>query len=61
VPQRLDMSFPGMSPLAVSIKFMFDLEQSGSDSASTLTVPSDDDPAPVPLERLEAQVCELAG
>jgi Domain of unknown function (DUF222) len=55
------MSFPEMSPVAASIKFMFDLEQSGSDPGSTLTVPSDGDPAPVPLERLEAQICELAG
>jgi hypothetical protein len=54
------MSFPEMSPVAASIKFMFDLEQSGPDPGSTLTVPSDGDPAPVPLERLEAQICELA-
>jgi Domain of unknown function (DUF222) len=61
VLDRLDMSFPEMSPVAASIKFMFDLEQSGSGPVSTLTVPSDGDPAPVPLERLEAQICELAG
>jgi hypothetical protein len=54
------MSSPEMSPVAASIKFMFDLEQSGPDPGSTLTVPSDGDPAPVPLERLEAQICELA-
>jgi HNH endonuclease/Domain of unknown function (DUF222) len=61
VLDRLDMSFPEMPPVAASIKFMFDLEQSGYGPGSTLTVPSDGDAAPVPLERLEAQICELAG
>jgi Domain of unknown function (DUF222)/HNH endonuclease len=55
------MSFPEMSLVAASIKFMFDLAQPGSDPGSTLTVPGHDDPAPAPLERLEAQICELAG
>ena len=38
---------------------MFDKAESGSVPDSAVQVP--DDPAPVPLERLEAQICELAG
>ena len=40
---------------------MFDENQPGSGPGSTLTVSGDDGPAAVPLERLEAQICELAG
>ena len=48
-----------MSYLAAIIKYMFDLKQSGREA---VTGPAtSDDPAPVPLERLEAQICELAG
>ena len=51
-----------MSDLAANVKSMFDSSQSGSipakaDTAKTVT----DQAAPVPLERLEAQICELAG
>ncbi len=40
---------------------MFDTLQSGSSPADATTTPGDPDPAAVPLERLEAQICELAG
>ncbi len=57
------MSYP-----RASIKYMFDIREPGSVSGSTSPVPdapasAPDDPAPtpVPLERLEAQICELAG
>jgi Domain of unknown function (DUF222)/HNH endonuclease len=47
---------------------MFDTLQSGSSPDGTMssadgitTVPGQPDPTPVPLERLEAQICELAG
>jgi Domain of unknown function (DUF222) len=40
---------------------MFDNQQSGSVLDGAVTVPDDPDPAGVPLERLEAQICELAG
>jgi hypothetical protein len=46
------MSYPG-----ISIKYMFDLLEPGSAPGSVC-----DDPASrIPLERLEAQICELAG
>ena len=48
-----------MSDLATNIKFMFDTRKPGADPGSTIPVP--DTPVPVPLERLEAQICELAG
>jgi hypothetical protein len=48
------MSYP-----IASIKCMFETEQSGSFPGSTITMSPE--PAPVPLERLEAQICELAG
>jgi len=38
---------------------MFDIDQPGSVLDSAVAIPGD--PAPVPLERLEAQICELAG
>ena len=47
---------------------MFDIQEPGSAPGSTILVPDapapvleDPVPAPVPLERLEAQICELAG
>jgi hypothetical protein len=40
---------------------MFDIRQSGSGPGSDLSYPGEDGPAPVPLERLEAEICELAG
>ena len=40
---------------------MFDNQQSGSVLDGAVTVPDDPDPAEVPLERVEAQICELAG
>jgi hypothetical protein len=46
------MSYPG-----ISIKYMFDVLEPGSAPASVC-----DDPASrIPLERSEAQICELAG
>jgi hypothetical protein len=38
---------------------MFDMREPGCVPGSTTDVP--DAPAPVPLERLEEQICELAG
>jgi len=56
---------PGMSDPAVIVKYMFDAERPGSIFAA-LSPPADvaaspAGPAGVPLERLEAQICELAG
>ncbi len=48
-----------MSDHAITIKYMFDMKQAADGSATDAIMP--DDPAPVPLERLEAQICELAG
>jgi hypothetical protein len=55
-----------MSDLSTNIKYMFDTKQPGtSPGATTPDRPSTEpDPSPaagVPLERLEAQICELAG
>jgi len=66
-----------MSDLDTSIKYMFDTRQPGADPGTTTThsladasgppcadPDPDPDPGPpggVPLERLEAQICELAG
>ena len=54
-----------MSDYAASIKFMFDNEQPGPPPGTTITIPHPglvpDPPGPVPLERLEAEICELAG
>ena len=50
-----------MSGPDTNIKFMFDLRQPGADPGIAVLFP---DPGPadaVPLERLEAQICELAG
>ncbi len=40
---------------------MFDTLESGSGPDGISTFPGDGGPAPVPLERLEAEICELAG
>jgi hypothetical protein len=48
-----------MSDLGTNIKYMFDRDVSGQVSAG-IADPAADPPA-VPLERLEAQICELAG
>jgi len=40
---------------------MFDTIESGSGPDGISTFPGDSGPAPVPLERLEAEICELAG
>jgi hypothetical protein len=54
-----------MSDYAASIKFMFDNEQPGPGPGTTITIPHPGlipgPPGPVPLERLEAEICELAG
>jgi hypothetical protein len=54
------MSYP-----AVIVKFMFDTDRSGSMFAAVVppadVAASPAEPARVPLERLEAQICELAG
>ena len=52
-----DSPFPEMSYPCISIKHMFDVLEPGSAPGSVC-----DDPAfRIPLERLEAQICELAG
>ncbi len=48
-----------MSLSTANIKSMFDTQQPDSDPGAT--VPEPDLPGRVPLERLEAQICELAG
>ncbi len=55
-----------MSDLVASIKYMFGIKQSGRTLVPGLPaadgpVTDPDDPAPLPLERLEAQIWELAG
>jgi hypothetical protein len=50
-----------MSYLPVRVKLMFDKLQSDSCSDDTMFNPDDSGPDAVPLERLEAQICELAG
>src|ERR1700722_8285662 len=50
-----------MSYLPVSVKFMFDTLQEERPSNGSAFDPDDKGPASVPLERLEAQICELAG
>ena len=47
-----------MSDFSPIIKYMFDKREPGCVPGSTIPVPS---PVPVPLERLEEQICELAG
>jgi Domain of unknown function (DUF222) len=49
----------GMSDQPVIIKCMFDLRK--PDCGPDSTTPAAGDTAQVPLERLEAQICELAG
>jgi len=50
------MSYP-----PASVKFMFDTLQKDCHSDSSAFDPDEKGPASVPLERLEAQICELAG
>jgi Domain of unknown function (DUF222)/HNH endonuclease len=50
-----------MSYLRASVKYMFDTLESGSGPDGTSTFPDKGGPQSVPLERLEAQICELAG
>ena len=57
-----------MSDPRTIVKYMFDIREPGSVPGSTIPVPDapapvpgDPAPGPVPLERLEAQICELAG
>src|SRR6266699_3495799 len=53
----------GLSDRGASVKYMFDIQEPGCVPGSTIPIPEaaavPDDP--VPLERLEAQICELAG
>jgi hypothetical protein len=52
-----------MSDLPASVKYMFDTCEPGSALGSTISVEDGTapDPGPIPLERLEAQICELVG
>ncbi len=55
-----------MSDPNTNIKYMFDTKRLGADPGTTvpgssITVPVSSPPEAVPLERLEAQICELAG
>jgi len=50
-----------MSYLSVRVKHMFDTLRSGSCPDGTISNLDETGPALVPLERLEAQICELAG
>src|SRR5580704_13380123 len=56
---------PVLSDLDANVKFMFDIDRSASIfaavSPSADVAASPAEPARVPLERLEAQICELAG
>src|SRR5260370_21498006 len=58
---RRGLSDRGLSYPPVSVKFMFDTLQRGSCPDGTMSNPDDTGPGSVPLERLEAQICELAG
>src|SRR6266567_7011289 len=53
----------GLSDRGASVKYMFVIQEPGCVPGSTIPIPEaaavPDDP--VPLERLEAQICELAG
>jgi hypothetical protein len=40
---------------------MFDTKRPGAGPGTTISDPDPGPPEPVPLERLEAQICELAG
>ena len=50
-----------MSDPATSIKYMFDTKQPGGDPGATTRQPHPGPAEGVPLERLEARICELAG
>jgi Domain of unknown function (DUF222)/HNH endonuclease len=52
-----------MSYARASVKYMFDPQKPGSGPVGTIPIPGGTmpSPLPVPLERLEAQICELAG
>src|SRR5437764_13994921 len=50
-----------MSDLGASVKCMFDSDSPGSVFAAVSPPADAAGPPPVPLERLEAQICELAG
>src|SRR5215467_10358688 len=56
---------PGMSDRRANVKFMFDTDRPSSIFAAVLppadVAASPAEPPGVPLERLEAQICELAG
>ena len=52
---------PGLSYLPVTVKCMFDILRPDSGLDDPVAVPGEPGPAPVPLERVEAQICELAG
>jgi hypothetical protein len=50
-----------MSDLGTNIKYMFDTLQPGAGPGITIPHPGPVPAEPVPLERLEARICELAG
>ncbi len=58
-------AFPGLSDPGTNIKYMFETMRPGADPGTTTPDlrldPGSGPPDPVPLERLEAQICELAG
>ena len=65
VPQAV-LRAAELSDPATSIKYMFDTKQPGNDPGTTTSYPRPLATIParrkqVPLERLEAQICELAG
>ena len=55
---RTNLHLPEMSYLRANVKYMFDTLQAGSGPDVSDALP--DDPS-VPLERVEAEICELAG
>jgi len=50
-----------MSYLVAKINYMFDVRQPDGSSGIITTKPDPAPPVEVPLERVEAQICELAG
>src|SRR5689334_20523800 len=52
---------PEMSYLGSSIKIMFDIKMPGQTAGGMAQPGGEPSPSPVPLERLEAQICEVAG